>query len=317
MTPDVSVVTIFLDAERFLDEAVRSVFAQTYPSWELLLVDDGSTDGSSTTAEGWARRYPQQVRYLTHPGGANRGMSASRNLGVAHARGRFVAFLDADDVWLPGKLAAQVALADEHPEVGVVCGPTQYWYSWRGGADDPPDRLREIGVPADTVVHPPRLLTGLLREKVNAPATCTALLRREAVDGVGGFEESFRGMFEDRAFFAKIYRSVPVYVAGACYDRYRQHDDSACARAVRAGTFHAADLSPAHRSFLEWFDDYLRRAGERRPEVLAAMEGALWPYRNPRRARVRRWVGRRRTWAGRWKRRVIAASDRARTGVAG
>ena len=317
MTPDVSVVTIFLDGERFLDEAVQSVFAQTYPSWELLLVDDGSTDGSGTLAEGWARRHPARVRYLTHPGGANRGMSASRNLGIAHARGRFVAFLDADDVWLPEKLAAQVALADAHPEVGAVCGPTQYWYSWRGGADDPLDRLREIGVPADTVVHPPQLLTGLLREKVNAPATCTALLRREAVVAVGGFEESFRGLFEDRAFFGKVYRTVPVYVAGACYDRYRQHDDSACARAVRAGTFHAAELNPAHRSFLDWFDGYLRRAGELRPEVLAAMEGALWLYRNPRRARVRRWVGRGRTWAARWKRRVIAAGSRARTGVAG
>ena len=126
MTPVVSVVTIFLDAERFLDEAVESILAQTFPDWELLLVDDGSTDRSATIAKEWAGRHPDRVRYLTHPGGANRGMSASRNLGIAHARGGLVAFLDADDVWLPGKLAAQVQLAADHPEVAMVCGPTQY-----------------------------------------------------------------------------------------------------------------------------------------------------------------------------------------------
>ncbi|MDK3256755.1 glycosyltransferase family 2 protein [Blastococcus capsensis] len=314
MTPVVSVVTIFLDAERFLDEAVESVFAQTYPHWELLLVDDGSSDGSTAIARKWARRHADRVRYLAHPGGANRGMSAARNLGVAHARGDLVAFLDADDVWLPGKLAAQVQLAGDHPEAGMICGPTLYWHSWRAAAGRA-DELRELGVPTDTLIDPPRLLPGLLREEVNAPATCTALLRRETVERVGGFEESFRGMFEDRAFFAKVYRTVPVYVAGACHDRYRQHADSASARAVRAGTFSPVELSPAHRVFLEWFDGYLRRAGERRPEVTAAMAAALWPYRHPLRARARRWVHRGRSRAGRWRRRLTAGRGRAGTGA--
>jgi glycosyltransferase involved in cell wall biosynthesis len=317
MTPVVSVVTIFLDAERFLDEAVESVFAQTFPDWELLLVDDGSTDRSATIARDWAGRHPDRVRHLTHPGGENRGMSASRNLGIARVRGSLVAFLDADDVWLPGKLAAQVQLAADHPEVAMVCGPTQYWYSWRAGAERRQDGLREIGVPGDAVVHPPRLLTGMLRDEVNAPATCSVLLRREAVATVGGFEESFRGMFEDRAFFGKIYRTFPVYVADAWHDRYRQHDDSACARAVRAGTFHEADLSPAHEVFLRWFDGYLRGVGESRADVLAAMDAALWPYRHPRRERLRRLRHRCRSWAGRLRRRATALRSQAGTGAAG
>jgi glycosyltransferase involved in cell wall biosynthesis len=311
------VITIFLDAERFLDEAVESVLAQDYPSWELLLVDDGSTDRSGAIARGWAARHPDRVRYVTHPGGVNRGMSASRNLGIVHARGSLLAFLDADDVWLPHKLTVQVGLAAEHPEVGMVCGPTQYWYSWRNDADAAKDALREIGVPGDTVVHPPELLTGMLREKVNAPATCTALLRRETVEEVGGFEESFLDMFEDRAFFAKVYRTVPVYLTSSCHDRYRQHDDSTSAQAVRAGTFHPAELSPAHRVFVEWVAGYLWGVGERRPEVLAAVEAALWPYRHPTRARVRRWVHAGRSRAGRWRRRVLGSGGPARSGVAG
>ncbi|MGY1679571.1 glycosyltransferase [Geodermatophilus sp. SYSU D01176] len=311
MTPAVSVVTIFLDAERFLDEAIESVVAQTFPDWELLLVDDGSTDRSGAIARAWARRHPDRIRYLAHPGGTNRGMSASRNLGIAHARADLLAFLDADDVWLPGKLAAQVRLAADHPEVGMICGPTQYWHSWQGDPDGRTDELREIGVPGDTVVDPPRLLTGLLREQVNAPATCSVLLRQDAVASVGGFEESFRGMFEDRAFFAKIYRTVPVYVASSWHDRYRQHDDSVCARAARAGTFDPADLSPAHEAFLVWFDAYLRRTGERRADVLAAMDAALWPYRHPRRHRLRRLRYASRSWAGRWRRRITGGRPAA------
>jgi glycosyltransferase involved in cell wall biosynthesis len=317
VTPLVSAVTIFLDAERFLDEAVQSVLAQDFRSWELLLVDDGSVDRSGAIARGWAARHPDRIRYLTHPGGVNRGMSASRNLGITHARGSLLAFLDADDVWLPHKLGVQVRLATEHPEVGMVCGPTQYWHSWRGEADAPLDELREIGVPGDTVVHPPALLTRMLRDEANAPATCSVLLRREVVEAVGGFEESFPGMFEDRAFFGKIYRTTPVYVAAACLDRYRQHDESACARAFRAGSYHPAELSPAHRDWLQWFDAHLAQVGERRPEVLAALETALWPYRHPVRERVRRKVHAGRSRAGRWRRRVLGTAGAGRPGAAG
>src|SRR5205807_873118 len=82
---------IFLNAERFLREAVESVFAQTYPHWELLLVDDGSTDRSGEIARRFAADRPDRVRYLEHPGHENRGMSASRNLGIRSARGELVA----------------------------------------------------------------------------------------------------------------------------------------------------------------------------------------------------------------------------------
>src|SRR5215218_6539451 len=92
----VSIVTNFLDAERFIQETIKSVFAQTYENWELLLVDDGSTDGSTQIALQYSKQYPEKVRYLEHPGHQNRGASASRNLGMVHARGEYIAFLDAD-----------------------------------------------------------------------------------------------------------------------------------------------------------------------------------------------------------------------------
>ena len=79
--PTVSVTTIFLDEGRFIGKAMGSVFAQTYGYWELLLVDDASTDASARIVGRSARRHPVRVRYLHHPGRSNRGMRASRNLG--------------------------------------------------------------------------------------------------------------------------------------------------------------------------------------------------------------------------------------------
>ncbi len=101
-----SCVMIFLDGARFIDEAIRSVVAQGADvAWELVLVDDGSTDASTAIARRWAAADPARIRYVEHAGHANRGMSASRNAGVAAARGEHIGFLDCDDVWLPSALS--------------------------------------------------------------------------------------------------------------------------------------------------------------------------------------------------------------------
>ena len=132
----VSCIIIFFNAEKFFEEAIESVFAQSYNNWELLLVDDGSTDSSTSIAHHYAEKYPDKVRYLEHESHQNRGMSATRNLGIRHANGEYVAFLDADDVWLTQKLEQKVAILNSHPEAVMVCGPVQFWYSWTGNPDD-------------------------------------------------------------------------------------------------------------------------------------------------------------------------------------
>src|SRR5438874_1836189 len=134
--PLVSVITIFLNGERFIREAIESVFAQTYDNWEFFLVDDGSTDASTEIALQYAAQYPGKVRYLEHAEHQNCGMSATRNLGLRHARGTYVAFLDADDVWLSDKLARQVAIVEAQPQAAMVYGATEYWYSWTGHPED-------------------------------------------------------------------------------------------------------------------------------------------------------------------------------------
>src|SRR5918998_4447503 len=250
--PLVSSIMIFLDAEKFIQEAIESIFAQTYNNWELLLVDDGSTDGSTEVALRYAREHPEKVRYLEHDNHQNRGMSASRNLGISNAKGEFIAFLDADDVWMPHKLEQQVAILSTQPKAAMLYGRTQLWYSWSGKPEDiKRDQVTELPVRPNTPVEPPTLLAHFLQDpNIYFPCTCSVLVRREVIAAVGGFEENFRDAYEDMAFYAKVSLKAPVFVAGGCWDRYRIHSDSFWTRAREAGYHHLTNPNPARQTYL-------------------------------------------------------------------
>jgi glycosyltransferase involved in cell wall biosynthesis len=280
--PTVSVIVCFLDEDRFLGEAVASVMAQRFTDWELLLVDDGSRDGSTALARQFAANEPGRVFYVEHDGHRNLGLSASRNAGIAHARGRYIAFLDADDVWHPNKLDEQVALMAQHPRAALVIGASQYWRSWSPAASGA-DVVVPIGAAADCLHEPPQLMTTLYPLGTGAaPPPSNLLLRRDAVQAVGGFEASFRGalmLYEDQAFLSKMYRSHPVYVASACWDRYRQRPDSIVARHTAAGRYWQV-----RSYFLAWLERDLVRTGGAPAGVGERIEQAL---REARRQRTR------------------------------
>jgi glycosyltransferase involved in cell wall biosynthesis len=276
----VSVVVIFRDAAPFIDEAIQSVMAQTYTDWELLLVDDGSADGSTVQALNWANRYPERMRYLEHTGHANRGMSASRNLGVRHAHGELIALLDADDVWFPSALREQVELVEAWPDAAMVYGPIQWWYSWSGRAEDRArDVVERLGVPADALVRPPKLLRRFVRNHAAVPSG--ALIRRTAVERVGGFEEGFRAEYEDQAFCAKICLEFSVFASGSCWYRYRQHADSCVSVSLKTGRARQTRIA-----FLEWLAAYLRSQGATSPSVWWAVQYELWRWKHPSQYRL-------------------------------
>ena len=119
--PVVSCIIPVLDGERYLGAALESVLTQTYGAVEVIVADDGSTDGTRAVASAFGSR----VRYLHQ---ANAGHAAARNLGLAAAGGAFVAFLDADDLWHADKLARQI----EHH-----CGKPRGWLDEARGSDAP------------------------------------------------------------------------------------------------------------------------------------------------------------------------------------
>ena len=275
----VSAIIVFLNEKKFIEEAIESVFAQTYDNWELLLVDDGSTDASTAIARRYAAQNPTQVRYLEHDGHQNRGLSASRNLGIDNAKGEYIGFLDADDVWLPHKLEQQVAILGLQPKAAMVYGASQYWHSWAGSPNDSQrDFGPRLGVKANTLLWPPRLLTLFLQGKAAVPCPSSILVRRSALNSTGGFEDSFRGIYEDQVFYAKICLRKPVFVSSQCWDRYRLHLDSVCSVVEQEGRTHAARLD-----YLHWLRGHMLEGGFKGTEVWKALQKELRHYEDLRR----------------------------------
>ena len=281
VTPRVTVITPFLDARDFLAEAVESLRGQSFREWELLLIDDGSTDGSSTIARGYAEQYPHQIRHLEHPGHRNLGKSTSRNLGISEARGEFVVFLDADDVLLPHKLEHQLGVMASHPRAAMVYGTTEYWQSWNGSPRRR-DRVAKLGVAPGRLYSPPTLVAAWLRNPGTVPCLCAALARTEAVRSVGRFDESIQDLYEDQVFLVKMAMAADLYVDSACGERYRQHPASTSARAIAAGQYHPLRPNPARLAFLQWLQAHLESLGASNGEAARALHAALRPYRHPR-----------------------------------
>jgi glycosyltransferase involved in cell wall biosynthesis len=203
--PLVSVVVPCYNQAAFLREAIDSVLAQTYPHREVIVVDDGSTDDTAAVAAGYAGRI-RLVRQV------NRGLSGARNVGVAHARGTLIGLLDADDRWLPNKLAAEVPrFADS--SIGVVHGSYRKFPPTHPRAGD----VRKTAG-AETTFH-----EILAFNAVGAPVS--AIVRRSDFERVGGFDESLdRG--EDWDLWIRIATVARLVGSDAVTAEYRLRDES-------------------------------------------------------------------------------------------
>lgn len=269
----VSVIMIFLDGEDFMEEAVDSVLAQSYSDFEILLCDDGSHDGSPGIAARYAETHPGRVRVLEHQGHINRGMSATRNLGIAAAKGEYVCFIDADDVWVPEKLAEQVAIMGRHLDVAMLSGKTLNWRSWTGKRDYLVQAGHKIGRP----IPPPEALEAVYPlGRAPSPRPSEIMVRTSELRRLGGFEESFRGFYEDQAFFSKVYLSCPVYFSDRIWLKYRQHQNSCSSLTYKAGAY-----DRIRTMFIDWFEAYARETGQDGPRVRAAIHRVKFRYRHP------------------------------------
>jgi glycosyltransferase involved in cell wall biosynthesis len=158
LAPRVSVIIPVFNGEQFLAEAIESVLAQSYASHEVIVVDDGSTDRTPQIAQSYA-----SVKYVRQ---ANSGTAAARNRGIEMARGEYLAFLDADDVWMADKLALQMAAFEADPSLEVVSGYVEQFIE--AGQED------RYSVPAAPTA---------------GYSTIAILMRRGVMDSVGLFHE--------------------------------------------------------------------------------------------------------------------------------
>jgi glycosyltransferase involved in cell wall biosynthesis len=170
MVPLVSVIIPTHNRAGLVREAVASVQAQTFRDFEILVVDDGSTDDTAGVLASW-----EGIRVLRH--GCRRGVAAARNLGIAESRGMWLAFLDSDDLWLPVKLARQMAYLKERPEL-LLCQTDEVWVR-NGVRVNKPESHRKV---AGEIFLP-----SLERCMVSPSAV---VLHRRLLEENGGFDEA-------------------------------------------------------------------------------------------------------------------------------
>jgi glycosyltransferase involved in cell wall biosynthesis len=243
---EVSVVIATRNHAAWLGDAIASVRAQTYTDWELVVVDDGSTDATRDVALRHAG--DRRVRYV-HQAHAER--SAARNRGIAETLAPLVAFLDADDRWLPEKLAKQVAALATEPAAGL-CYTTARFVDAAGR----PLPLRK----------PPRTIAGdvfphLMRGNVIVLAS--VVVRRRCLEEVGGFDTKLPAYgCEDWDLWLRIARRWRFAVVDEELTLYRRHGANTAWRQVLASALAVVD---------KWYADpeTARRAGRSRADVRA------------------------------------------------
>jgi len=308
---EISVVIPAFDAAATLDGAFESLQVQDDVAWEALVVDDGSRDATGELARAWSARDPR-IRVLTHEGGVNRGVAASRNLGVGAARGAVVAFLDADDVLLPGALRDCVEVLRAFPGAAVAYGLGERAGGPGGAA------VIGRGLPAT----PARLFEQLCR--FNVMVTSAVAARREAL-GRKPFPTGLPFQFEDWACWLELARREAFVFVPRVWCRYRTSPSSAMARVEAARLLPRFEIAQA--AFLRSLSP-----GAGRSDRGAIREGLLFRAAEAlRRAfpglRRGRW-GEARPWLDAWRRiagspvlavlalgRAAAAHRRARAGV--
>lgn len=234
--PTVTVVIPAWNAEDFLNETISSVLDQTQQDVETIIVDDGSTDGTSKVAS----RFASRMLLIRQP---NQGVSAARNRGLAEARGRYVCFLDADDWLYPECLERKVALLDSEIELGIAIS----WIQVTG-----PDLQ-----PTGTVLKGSEGY--ILRDLLNyipppIPCPSNALIRKEILNDMGGFDEDL-GTGADFDMWLRIARQHRVGRVKAALVKYRRHE-SAMFHNVEAQVHDMEKILKKHRGDLgklkEW-----------------------------------------------------------------
>jgi glycosyltransferase involved in cell wall biosynthesis len=235
--PIVSVVIPTLNRARFLPDALDSIVQQRVDGVETIVVDDGSTDNTESVISA----YGHGVQYMRQ---GHRGTAAARNAGIARAIGRFISFLDSDDVWLPGKVAAELAVFERHPEIDAVISDSERWLgdrlicrSWLE------DRGLVVRGDAPTPLLPVHLQQGKIF------ATCSLTIRRETLDKIGLplFDTSLE-THEDLDFAIRMQHCCSIMVLPKIFARVRRFDDGSRVGRPVPGTEYPPEVKRVHAS---------------------------------------------------------------------
>jgi glycosyltransferase involved in cell wall biosynthesis len=249
MTPAISIIMPVLNGERYIAEAIESICGQTCRDYELLVIDDGSTDRTREIVLGFAARL--NLKYVPHE--KNQGITPSINDGLRRASGRFIAFLDHDDLWLPDFLETQLTYLIAHPEVGMVHSDFRTIDADGNTLEHSVARDRNRTRPSGHVfrhLFMQSMIVGI-----------SVLIRKECFDRLGLWDERLR--WADYHMWLRIARQYRVDYVPKVLTAYRQHSS----QSTRSSSSQPADDAPiaaqAIERLLEDYPEIRDELGER------------------------------------------------------
>ena len=207
MMPNVSVIITTYNRAGYVIKAIESVLSQTYQNWELVIVDDGSSDQTQEVVQSYLAK-DGKVRYVKQ---VNQGLSGARNTGISETSGNLIAFLDDDDWWLPEKLEKQVAFMEAHPEIGMSYTRLRIIRSINGRLDD-------------STAIPVRMATTFeeILDDSFIPAS-TAMIRRKCLEGMDWFKVGI-GMQEDLELWLRFVQRWKIAALDAALTVMKKND---------------------------------------------------------------------------------------------
>ena len=224
--PNVTVAISTYNRAHLVLAALESVFAQTYTDYDVVVVDNGSSDGTRDLL----RQFGDRIRYAYQD---NTGRAGGRNRAIELAAGRFVAFLDSDDLWLPDKLERQMPVLEANPAVGLVHGHTDVMDGQGGPLPEQTAWQRSV---FDAAHQRPVTYAGYVLDC--RCMTSTIVVRRECFERVGAYDPAIG--LEDLDFYLRLLREYDVvFVAGAPLARYRMHESQTANEELAYGRIEA------------------------------------------------------------------------------
>jgi glycosyltransferase involved in cell wall biosynthesis len=246
----VSIITPTFNEARYLTETISSVMGQTYKNWEWVIADDGSTDGTVEIVEKAAKK-EHRIHFIS-PDGKTGLAARARNRAMKHARGEFFAFLDADDLWAPGKTERQTEYLRQHPEADAVC----CWHDLFGDQDRVmlESRMMNYQVYAGRVCDRSDFIKELPFQ------TSTVMMRRRCYERIGGMDEDPRlRSGQDAEYFARLIASCNVHRLQEVLAHYRV--------AAPGSSLKRNNLTPQNSAAWNVFEVMLQKGFYTREEV--------------------------------------------------
>ena len=210
----ISVLIPSYNCVKFLPEAIKSVLNQTYQDFEIIIIDDGSTDNTKDIVDSFKKQYLNQIQYIYQE---NKGLAIARNTGLEHAQGQYIALLDADDVWLPERLEAEIHVIESDPSIGLVHANIT--------------KISPTGEFLDTPIRQKQFLSGNIYEYIflrKADIACpTVLFRKECCKQAGMFDPNLTRLgCEDRDLWLRISKDYKITYVDKVLANYRVSPES-------------------------------------------------------------------------------------------